>query len=48
MIGDYFTKPTHGSKFTGFRDQIMNLSAAVQLFTVCFMMAEKHGEHKGQ
>jgi hypothetical protein len=48
MIGDYFTKPTHGSKFTGFRDQIMNLSAAVQLFTVCFIMAEKHGEHKGQ
>jgi len=44
MIGDYFTKPTHGNKFKGFRDQIMNLSASVQLFAMCFMIAGKQGE----
>jgi hypothetical protein len=35
MLGDYFTKPTHGAKFNGFRDQVMNLSTAVQLFSLC-------------
>jgi hypothetical protein len=43
MIGDYDTKPTHGSKFMGFREKIMTLSASVQLFTVCFMIAERKG-----
>ena len=32
MIGDYMTKPTHGKKFTGFRQQIMNLPLAAQMF----------------
>jgi hypothetical protein len=34
MIGDYFTKPTHGAKFTKFRREVMNLplDTASQLF----------------
>ena len=32
MIGDYMTKPTHGAKFTGFRQDIMNLPLPAQLF----------------
>jgi hypothetical protein len=35
MIGDYMTKPTHGKKFRGFRQQIMNLPTAAQLFAYC-------------
>jgi hypothetical protein len=38
MIGDYFTKPTHGKKFQDFRENIMNLSAAVQLFSFYYMI----------
>jgi hypothetical protein len=38
MIGDYFTKPTHGQKFQDFRETIMNLSAAVQLFSFYYMI----------
>jgi hypothetical protein len=35
MIGDYMTKPTHGKKFRGFRQQIMNLPTAAQLVAHC-------------
>jgi hypothetical protein len=38
MIGDYMTKPTHGKKFRGFRQQIMNLPTAAQLFTYCYVV----------
>jgi hypothetical protein len=31
MLGDYFTKPLHGQKFTTFRNQIMNLPFAAHL-----------------
>jgi hypothetical protein len=35
MIGDYMTKPTHGKKFRGFRQQILNLPTAAQLVAHC-------------
>ena len=31
MLGDYMTKPLHGRKFEGFRQQIMNLPLAAQM-----------------
>ena len=34
MMGDYMTKPLHGRKFTVFREDIMNLSTAAQIFMV--------------
>ena len=35
MTGDYHTKPTHGAKFKGFRQDIMNLpSLASQLMMI--------------
>ena len=34
MKGDYMTKPLHGKKFTGFRQDIMNLPMAAQLMIV--------------
>jgi hypothetical protein len=39
MLGDYFTKPTHGAKFTKFRQEVMNLpvSTASQLFMLALM-----------
>jgi hypothetical protein len=38
MIGDYMTKPLHGSKFREFRKKIMNLSSAAQLFMAAFVV----------
>ena len=46
MLGDYYTKPTHGSKYRGFRDQILNLSATVQLFTMSFIIAGAQASKK--
>ncbi len=34
MISDYMTKPLHGAKFNGFRQQIMNLPVASQLMMI--------------
>ena len=31
MLGDYMTKPTHGSKFKNFRQELMNLPNAAQM-----------------
>ena len=39
MLGDYFTKPTHGTKFKGFREEIMNLPTAAQLMMLGCMNA---------
>ena len=35
MVADYMTKPTHGKKFTRFRQDIMNLPLAAQLVMLC-------------
>ena len=32
MTGDYMTKPTHGGRFKQFRQDIMNLPVAAQMF----------------
>ena len=39
MIGDYMTKPLHGKKYTGFRQDIMNLPTAAQLMIVVCCVA---------
>ena len=39
MKGDYMTKPLHGKKFTGFRQEIMNLPMAAQLMILAFSVA---------
>ena len=39
MVGDYMTKPLHGKKFTGFRQEIMNLPTAAQLMIVACCVA---------
>ena len=39
MKGDYMTKPLHGKKFKGFRQEIMNLPTAAQLMMAA-MVAE--------
>jgi hypothetical protein len=36
MMGDYMTKPLHGKKFQGFRQEIMNLPMAAQLMMAAF------------
>jgi len=41
MLADYMTKPLHGEKFRKFRERIMNLSTATQLFSICFMQVER-------
>lgn len=38
MTGDYMTKPLYGKKFTGFRQQIMNLPMTVQLIMMAAVM----------
>jgi hypothetical protein len=38
MVGDYMTKALHGKKFNGFRQTIMNLPFAGQLFMAAFVM----------
>ncbi len=43
MIGDHMTKPLHGKKFVGFRQQIMNLPTAAQLMmAACVVDAQSH------
>ena len=39
MVGDYMTKPLHGKKFTGFRQDIMNLPTAAQLMIIACCVA---------
>ena len=39
MVGDYMTKPLQGKKFTGFRQDMMNLPAAAQLMIVACCVA---------
>ena len=39
MVGDYMTKPLHGKKFTGFRQDIMNLPMMAQLMIVACVVA---------
>ena len=40
MKGDYMTKPLHGKKFTGFRQDIGNLPMTVQLMIVAVCIAQ--------
>ena len=40
MIGDYMTKPLHGKKFEGFRQEIMNLPLAAQLMMIACLGSE--------
>jgi hypothetical protein len=44
MLGDFMTKPLHGSKFSGFRKQIMNLTPT----TACQLMMIGCILHAGQ
>ena len=37
MLGDYMTKPLHGKKFEGFRQEIMNLPLAAQMMMLACM-----------
>ena len=41
LIGDYMTKPLHGKKFRHFRQEIMNLPMAVQLFMAAFVVLQE-------
>ena len=38
MVGDYMTKPLHGKKFAVFRQKIMNLPMAAQLFMAAYVV----------
>ena len=40
MKGDHMTKPLHGKKFAGFRQEIMNLPMAAQLMIVACCVAQ--------
>ena len=41
MTGDYMTKPLHGAKFTKFRQEIMNLPMAAQLFMLAVLFPSR-------
>jgi hypothetical protein len=41
MTGDYMTKPLFGKKFTGFRQQIMNLPLVAQLLMAVIIVDDE-------
>ena len=43
MLEDYMTKPTHGSKFKKFRQELMNLPNSAQMVMLaCYTKDSKH------